>query len=44
MRYDRYRKQILVRPKEDGDEIPDLGEADAQADADEILQKNENGK
>lgn len=34
MRYDRYRKQILARPKEDGDEIPDLGEADAQAVAD----------
>ena len=39
MRYDRYRKQILVRPKEDGDEIPDLGEADAQAVADAFLQK-----
>lgn len=39
MRYDRYRKQILARPKEDGDEIPDLGEADAQAVADAFLQK-----
>lgn len=39
MRYDRYRKQILVRPKEEGDEIPDLDEADAQAAADEFLQK-----
>lgn len=39
MRYDRYRKQILARPKEDGDEVPDLDETDAQAVADAFLQK-----
>ena len=41
MRYDRYRKQILVRPKEDGDEIPDLGEADAQGVATVKIQANQ---
>lgn len=39
MRYDRYRKQILARPKENGDEVPDLDETDAQALADAFLQK-----
>lgn len=41
MRYDRYRKQILVRPKEEGDEIPDLDEADAQGVATVKIQANQ---